>query len=108
MHKNNYITALAFVLSCFLCITAGGIYKKAQATVAPPIYDPLSYYSKAESVSTAIGRGEFNLLNVGNPGRPFGSSLLLFPLGFKPSIKNYLFRSTFVHGAALWRFVWHR
>jgi hypothetical protein len=96
MSKHIYPALLAFGLLCFLCITAGGIHKKVQATVAPPVYDPLSYYSKAESVSTAIGHGKFNLLNVGNPGRPFGSALLLYPFGFKPSIKSYLFRATFV------------
>src|SRR6187401_3448982 len=96
MNKHILISLLVVVLSGFLCIIAGGIHKKVQATVAPPIYDPLSYYSKAESVSTAIGHGKFNLLNVGNPGRPFGSALLLYPFGFKPSIKSYLFRATFV------------
>ena len=96
MRKQIHAISLILALLLFLCIAAAGIHRKAQATVAPPIYDPLSYYSKAESVSTAIGHGEFNLLNVGNPGRPFGSTLLLYPFGFKPSIKGYIFRSTFV------------
>ena len=43
----------------FLIFIGCGIYRKAQMAVAPPIYDPISYYIKAKVVWDALSKGRF-------------------------------------------------
>ena len=60
--------------------------------IAPPIYDPIAYYHKAKVVWDSIARGNFSgMLNGVKANRPPGSSLLLYPFGFKPSVRSFLF-----------------
>ena len=81
----------------FLIFIGCGIYKKAQMAVAPPIYDPISYYIKAKVVWDALSKADFaGTLNGVFASRPPGSALLLYPLGFNFSIRGFLFRSVFV------------
>jgi hypothetical protein len=65
--------------------------------VAPPIYDPISYYCRAELVWRALSKGDIHgILNGPMAVRPPGTAFLLYPFGFKPSIHQFLFRSVFV------------
>jgi hypothetical protein len=64
--------------------------------VAPPIYDPISYYCRAELVWRALAKGDLHgILNGPMAVRPPGTALVLYPFGFKPSIHSFLFRSVF-------------
>jgi len=74
----------------FVSIIGRGIYTKAQMAVAPPIYDPISYYIKAKLVWDALSRGDFaGTLNGALAIRPPGSTLLLYPLGFHFFIRGF-------------------
>jgi hypothetical protein len=64
--------------------------------VAPPIYDPISYYCRAEFVWRALVKGDAHgILNGPMAGRPPGTALVLYPFGFKASVQSFLFRSVF-------------
>jgi hypothetical protein len=95
--------SIPFVIGAlFLIAIGGGIYKKSGLAVAPPIYDPIAYYHKAKVVWDSIEKGNFSgMLNGVKANRPPGSSLLLYPFGFQPSVRSFLFRSVFVP-IALW------
>jgi hypothetical protein len=86
----------------FLIIIGCGIYKKSGLAIAPPIYDPIAYYHKAKVVWESLSKANFaGTLNGVKANRPPGSSLLLYPFGFKPSVRSFLFRSVFAP-IALW------
>ena len=82
------------IVSFLLCVIAFGIHRKAYQAVAPPIYDPISYYCKSQIVWDAIGHGHWKSAFDQFAMRPPGSALILYPLGFVPSINSFLFRST--------------
>jgi hypothetical protein len=86
----GYISIVCFVIS----IIAIGIHKKAYQAVAPPIYDPISYYSKSQIVWNAISHHDWKSAFEQFPLRPPGTALILYPFGFVPSIQSFLFRST--------------
>lgn len=88
---------LVLIVLAFLLLIGGGISKRAHLAVAPPIYDPMGYYLKSEMVWSALGKGDlYNVLNGPMAPRPPGTSLILYPFGFKVSIQSFLFRSVFV------------
>jgi hypothetical protein len=81
-----------FVAICLVCI---GIHNKAYQAVAPPIHDPISYYSKSQIVWDAIVHSHWKSAFDQFAMRPPGTALILYPFGFVPSIQSFLFRSTF-------------
>jgi hypothetical protein len=87
---------LILIVSIFLVLIGGGIRKRVHMAVAPPIYDPISYYGDAELVWSALGKGDLHgILNGPMAARPPGTALLLYPLGFTASVHSFLFRSVF-------------
>ena len=42
-------------------ITPAGISRRTHLSVAPPIYDPMGYYLRAELVWTALGKGRISM-----------------------------------------------
>lgn len=88
---------LVLIVSIFLVVIGGGIWERTHMAVAPPIYDPISYYARAELVWSALVKGDLHgILNGSLAVRPPGTALVLYPFGFKPSIHSFLFRSEFV------------
>jgi hypothetical protein len=92
IQKNRIIFLLTIGL--FLFIIGVGIHKKAYQAVAPPIYDPISYYWKSKIVWNAIQQHDWKSAFNQFPSRPPGIALILYPFGFVPSIQSFLFRST--------------
>src|SRR6202011_227408 len=89
--------ALILIVCIFLVLIGGGIWKRTRMAVAAPIYDPISYYCRAELVWDAIAKGDLHgILNGPMAQRPPGTAFLLYPFGFKPSIRSFLFRSVFL------------
>jgi hypothetical protein len=87
-------TFLILIVSIFLGIIGGGIYKRTQMAIAPPIYDPISYYCKSEFVWRALAKGDLHgFLNGPMAPRPPGTALVLYPFGFRASVRSFLFRS---------------
>jgi hypothetical protein len=85
---------LILIVCVFLVLIGGGIWKRTHMSVAPPIYDPISYYCRAEAVWSALAKGDIHgILNGPMSVRPPGTVLVLYPLGFKVSIHSFLFRS---------------
>jgi hypothetical protein len=87
------------ILILVLCLTALGIgiYLKATRAIAPPIYDPMAYYTKGAMVWREWSSGRLvNPLNVGPTSRPPGTMLLTSPLGFSPDFRAFFFRSIYV------------
>jgi len=86
-----YAGLVVFFLGSF-CIA---LHIKTRLTVAPPICDPISYYCKSKAVWDAMEHREYrNIMNVWSL-RPPGTALILYPMGFNPSIKSFLFRATY-------------
>jgi hypothetical protein len=94
--SNSTIARLVYISIVFLVLSiiAIGIHKKAYQAVAPPIYDPISYYSKSQIVWEAISHHQWKSAFNQFPQRPPGTALILYPFGFVPSIHSFLFRST--------------
>jgi hypothetical protein len=87
---------LILVVSVFLVLIGGGIWKRTHMAVAPPIYDPVGYYCRAELIWTALAKGDLHgILNGPMAVRPPGTALVLYPFGFKASVHSFLFRSVF-------------
>jgi len=64
--------------------------------VAPPIYDPIGYYARAQLVLNALAKRDLHgVLNGPMSARPPGTAFVLYPFGFKASIHRFLFRSVF-------------
>ena len=85
---------LVLIVFIFLLLIGGGIWKRTNLAVAPPIYDPISYYCKAEIVWSALAKGDLRgVLNGPMAQRPPGTAFVLYPFGFKASIQSFLFRS---------------
>jgi hypothetical protein len=84
----------ALIVVLVVCVIARGIYKKTYKAVAPPIYDPISYYSKSQIVWNAISHHDWKRAFDQFPQRPPGTALILYPFGFVPSIQSFLFRTT--------------
>jgi hypothetical protein len=88
--------ALILIVCIFLAVIGGGIWKRTHMAVAPPIYDPISYYCRAELVWSALAKGDIHgILNGPMAVRPPGTALVLYPFGFKASVHSFLFRSVF-------------
>jgi hypothetical protein len=74
-----------------------GIFLKTARAIAPPIYDPMAYYTKGAMVWREWSSGRLvNPLNVGPTFRPPGTMLLTSPLGFSPNFRGFFFRSIYV------------
>jgi len=74
-----------------------GIYRKASRAIAPPINDPMSYYTKGALIWREWSHGHLvNPLNVYPTVRPPGPILLTSPLGFSPDFRPFYFRSSFI------------
>ena len=87
---------LILIVSIFLVLIGGGIWKRTHMAVAPPIYDPIGYYCRAELVWTALAKGDLHgILNGPMAARPPGTALILYPFGFRASVHSFLFRSVF-------------
>jgi hypothetical protein len=89
-------TFLILIVSIFLVLIGGGIWKRTHMAVAPPIYDPITYYMRAELVWEALAKGDLHgILNGPMAQRPPGTALVLYPFGFIASVRSFLFRSVF-------------
>jgi hypothetical protein len=87
---------LLLIVSIFLVLIGGGIWKRTNMAVAPPIYDPIGYYARTQLVSNALAKGDLHgVLNGPMSARPPGTAFVLYPFGFKASIHSFLFRSVF-------------
>ena len=85
------------IVLIFVLLIYAGIRYKAGVAVAPPYGDALQYYAKASFVWEDIRAGNPAKILASPPAmRPPGTALLLYPLGFKPSVRSYLVRSQFV------------
>jgi hypothetical protein len=85
------------VLALCLTVLGIGIHRKAARAVAPPINDPMSYYTKGALVWKEWSNGRLvNPLNVYPTIRPPGTMLLTSPLGFSPDFRPFYFRSTYI------------
>ena len=88
---------LLLIVLAFLLLIGGGISKRTHLAVAPPIYDPMGYYFRSEVVWSALAKGDLHgILNGPMATRPPGTSLILYPFGFRISIQSFLFRIVFV------------
>jgi hypothetical protein len=88
---------LILIVFTFLGLTGGGVWKQIQMAIAPPIYDPISYYSRAQLFWSAVGKSDFHgILNGPMAIRPPGTALILYPFGFRNSVHSFLFRSVIV------------
>jgi hypothetical protein len=84
------------IVSGLLALIGGGIWRRTQMAIAPPIHDPISYYCKAEFVWDAIAKGDLKgILNGPMAPRPPGTALILYPFGFRASVHSFLLRSVF-------------
>ena len=82
------------ILALCLTVLGIGIYIKTARAIAPPIYDPMAYYTKGAMVWREWSSGRLvNPLNVGPTSRPPGTMLLTSPLGFSPNFRAFFFRS---------------
>jgi hypothetical protein len=90
----KYQIILVLSIGLCLCAIGFGIHKKAYKAVAPPIYDPISYYWKSKIVWNAIHQHDWKSAFNQFPSRPPGTALILYPFGFVPSIQSFIFRST--------------
>jgi len=80
-----------------LTVLGIGIYRRAARAIAPPIYDPMAYYTKGAMVWKEWSSGRLvNPLNVGPAFRPPGTMLLTSPFGFSPNFRAFFFRSIYV------------
>jgi hypothetical protein len=104
MENENHRTLLGrssrhlpfFILTLFLAVLGLGIYLKTTKAVAPPIYDPMAYYTKGAFVWREWSEGHLvNPFNIGPTVRPPGTMLLSAPLGFSPDFRAFFFRSIF-------------
>ena len=87
---------LILIVSIFLVLIGGGIWKRTHMAVAPPIFDPISYYMRAELVWSALAKGDLHgILNGPMAQRPPGTAFVLYPFGFRASVHSFLFRSVF-------------
>jgi hypothetical protein len=87
---------LVLIVCLFLALIGGGIWNRTQLAVAPPIYDPIGYFCRAQLVWSAIAEGNLHgILNGPMSIRPPGTTFILYPFGFRTSIRDFLFRSVF-------------
>ena len=85
------------ILVLCLAVLGIGIYKKTTRAIAPPIYDPMAYYTKGAMVWREWSNGRLvNPFNIGPTSRPPGTMLLTSPLGFSPDFRAFFFRSIYV------------
>jgi hypothetical protein len=83
-------------VAVLLLAVGAGIYRKSLQAVAPPVYDAMSYYTKAALVWRALGSGKLvNPLSVEPVVRPPGTILLSGPVGFSADFRPFFFRSVF-------------
>ena len=101
--RKHFFSAYIIVVTIFLLTVTIGIEKKAYKAVAPPIYDPIGYYAKSQSVWNSINKKKPLEVLSSIPSRPPGTVLILYPFGFVPSIQSFLFRSTLAP-IAIWTF----
>src|ERR1035437_7940855 len=94
VNKNNLLFIFAIII--FLLILGEGINKKTKLAIAPPIYDPISYYSKSKIVWDAVSHHDWKEAFNTLPVRPPGTAFLLYPFGFHIGIQSFLFRATFL------------
>ena len=92
---------LIAIVSIFLAFLGNAISVKTRSSVAPPIYDPISYYSKSSYTWSVFSQHKYVEAMNWFPYRPPGTALILYPTGFKPSVHRFLFRSVFAP-VAIW------
>ena len=84
------------MLMLCLLLLGIGIHEKTNRAIAPPIYDPMAYYTKGAKVWTEWGMGRLvNPFNVEPTVRPPGTMLLSSPLGFSRNFRAFFFRSIY-------------
>jgi hypothetical protein len=85
-----------FLALCLVAIGVG-VHQKTSQAIAPPIYDPMAYYTKGALVWKDWGAGRLvNPFNVDPTVRPPGTMLISAPLGFSPDFRAFFFRSIYV------------
>jgi hypothetical protein len=85
---------LTLIIAIFILLIGGGIWRRTQMAVAPPIYDPIGYYCRVKLVWSALKKGDFHgILNGPMSIRPPGTAFVLYPFGFSDSVQSFLFRS---------------
>lgn len=90
-HSDAWIAALACLL--FL-LSLWGAWNASRQTEYLPIHDVLSYTEKAGNIWSEIWRGNFRGLHgVEQTIRPFGTSLLGYPLGYNEDFRAYYWRT---------------
>lgn len=71
-----------------------GAWVASRQTEYPPIHDVLSYTTKAENVWNHLRAGRFTgLLGVEQTIRPFGTSLIGYPLGYNDDFRAFYWRT---------------
>ena len=94
-HWKNWIPNV-LILSWLLFLGIS-IWQHALVSGQPPLYDPLTYMSKAKHFWEAVELGKpFNPMNLIPSVRPPGSILMSYPFGFSDSFLGFHFRSVFI------------
>jgi hypothetical protein len=90
-------SAPSLVIGAWICFLGLALWQRAAHSAQPPVYDGISYLSKAAGVWAAIHRGEpFNPFGIEPVVRPPGTVLMSHPFGFTPTHQGYHFRSVFL------------
>ncbi len=84
----------AIISVCLFALSLLGAWYTSRLTDYPPIHDVLSYTTKAENVWAELRQGRFTgLLGVDQTIRPFGTSLLGYPLGYNDDFRAFYWRT---------------
>lgn len=86
-----------FVLLFWVTFIGFSMWKHAQESLQPPLYDASTYYLKAYNFWSKIHQHKlFNPLNVEPSFRPPGTVLMSYPFGFDTDYRGFYFRSIFL------------
>jgi hypothetical protein len=86
----------------WLAIVGAAIAVLATTATTPPLFDAISYATKAMNFWESLGQGKLvNPLNLVPSVRPPGTILVSYPFGYTPDFAWFYFRSAFIPIALL-------
>jgi len=90
------IASQAIVL-LWIIFLGWAIWRHAERSHVPPIYDGLAYFQKAKNVWQHLGGKNFvNPLSAPPSYRPPGTVLMSYPFGYDDDFRGFHFRSVFI------------
>lgn len=91
----------------WLVFVGATVWRHAARSTQPPIYDALTYASKAKHAWAAADGGRvLELLNTEPANRPPGTVLMSYPFGFDGTFHGFHFRSVFLPALLAYLAVW--